>query len=71
MRWRLMIEEFGPEFIYLSGVNNVVADCLSRIEYGNNDDQTDHFPLDKENVNAYPLSYKLIMKYQQKDNKLL
>ena len=31
----------------------------------------DHFALDKEDVNAYPLSYKRIMKYQQKDNKLL
>ena len=31
----------------------------------------DHFALDEEDVNAYPLSYKLIMKYQQKDSELL
>ena len=67
MRWRLLIEEFSPEIIYLPGVNNVVADCLSRIKYKDNDNITDHF---EEEVNAYWLSYNLIMKYQQKDNKL-
>ena len=39
MRWRLLIEEFGPELIYLPGVKNVVADCLSRLEYKNKDNQ--------------------------------
>ena len=33
MRWRLSIEEFGPELIYLPGVKTFVADCLSRLEY--------------------------------------
>ena len=50
MRWRLLIEEFGPELIYVPGVNNAVADCLSRLEYNNNDDQTDHFALDEEDL---------------------
>ena len=57
--------------IYFPGVNKVVANCLSRLEYDNNDDQTYHFALDKEDVSTYPLNYKLIMKYQQKDNKIL
>jgi RNase H-like domain found in reverse transcriptase len=26
MRWRLIIEEFGPKLTYIKGVNNVVAD---------------------------------------------
>ena len=52
MRWRLLIEGFGPELIYLPGVTNVVTDCLGRLEYDNNDDQTDHFALDEEDVNA-------------------
>ena len=68
MRW---IEEFGPELIDLPAVNNVVANCLSRLNYNNKGDKTDHFALDKEDVHAYLLSYKLIMKYQQKDTKLL
>ena len=71
MRWRLLIEEFIPELIYLPGANNVVADCFSRLEYEATNDITDHVALDKEDVNGYFLSFKLIMKYQQNDNKLL
>ena len=71
MHWRLLVEEFSPELIYLSGVNNVVSDCLSRLKYKDNSNITDHFALDKEDVNTYLLSYKLIMKCQQNDNKLL
>ena len=29
MRWRLILEEFGPELKYIKGDNNVVADALS------------------------------------------
>ena len=32
MRWRLILEEFGPELKYIRGENNVVADALSRLE---------------------------------------
>jgi hypothetical protein len=32
MRWRLLIEEYGPTLQYVKGVNNVVADALSRLE---------------------------------------
>ena len=66
MRWILLLEEFGPELIYLPGVNNIVANCLSRFECKNNDKITDHFALDKGDTNTYLLSYKIIMKYQQK-----
>ena len=71
MHWKLLLEEFGPKLIYLSGVNNVVVDCLSRLKYKDNNVVTDHFVLDKKDVITYPLSYELIMKCQQKDNKLL
>ena len=29
MRWQLIIEEFGPELIYIPGQSNIVADTLS------------------------------------------
>ena len=29
MRWRLILEAFGPELKYIKGENNVVADALS------------------------------------------
>ena len=31
MRWRLILEEFGPELKYIKDENNVVADALSRL----------------------------------------
>ena len=31
--WRLLIEEFGPEIIYIKGIHNTVADAISRLEY--------------------------------------
>ena len=32
-RWRLILEEYGPEIVYIPGVTNVVADAMSRLEY--------------------------------------
>ena len=29
MRWRLILEEYNPEFIYMQGVKNITADTLS------------------------------------------
>ena len=31
--WRLILEEHGPEIIYIKGEDNIVADALSRLEY--------------------------------------
>ena len=40
MRWRLTIEEYSPELIYVPGQRNIVADALSR--------------LDMEDINKFP-----------------
>jgi hypothetical protein len=32
MRWRLVLEEYGPELEYIEGERNVVADTLSRLD---------------------------------------
>ena len=32
-RWRLTLEEFNPEIIYIKGIDNTVADAISRLEY--------------------------------------
>jgi hypothetical protein len=34
MRWRLILEEFGPNIQHIAGIDNVVADMLSRVPYG-------------------------------------
>ena len=36
LRWRLIIEEYGPDIEYIKGEKNIVADTLSRFTlYGN------------------------------------
>ena len=35
-RWRLLLEEYGPEIIYIKGTHNTVADALSRLEFAQN-----------------------------------
>jgi len=32
MRWRLILEEYGPELRYIKGESNIVADALSRLD---------------------------------------
>ena len=32
-RWRLHVEEYGPKIIYIKGVDNTVADAISRLDY--------------------------------------
>ena len=38
MRWRLILEEYSPEIIYIKGPNNVVADALSRLPIKENNE---------------------------------
>ena len=35
MRWRLLLKEFGPHIHHIAGVNNIVADTLSRVKSNN------------------------------------
>jgi hypothetical protein len=44
MHWRLLIEEFGPEFRHIKGKNNLIDDSLSRIEL---DDSSEEANLEK------------------------
>jgi len=32
-RWRLLLEEYGPEIVHIPGIQNTVADAISRLEY--------------------------------------
>jgi len=32
-RWRILLEEYAPEIIYMTGIHNTVADAISRLDY--------------------------------------
>ena len=32
-RWHLPLEEYGPQIVYSKGVDNIVADSMSRLDY--------------------------------------
>jgi hypothetical protein len=31
-QWRLLLEEYGPEIVYIKGIHNIVADTISQLE---------------------------------------
>ena len=82
MRWRLIIEEYGPEFIHhIAGSKNIVADALSRLHHNiiddhktllNNLKQTnaETFATKKVELNEFPLNFKAIYQHQQQDETL-
>ena len=47
-RWRLLVEEHGPEINYIPGQKNVLADALSRLPTRNNDPEAPIEPEDTE-----------------------
>ena len=80
MRWRLLIEEFSPDLVYLQGEKNIVADALSRLDIDPDDSPdkpndlylAEYFAVDDvdEPPTSLPFTYKSIMREQIKDNKL-
>ena len=71
MRWRLIIEEFGPNLRYIKGENNIVADALSRLELTEEEFSPECFAFDDDTDDeAYPLAYAKIRTAQQQDNTL-
>ena len=75
MRWRLILEEFGPEFKCIKGENNLVADALSCLEMSNNQDINNISELygygDEDLLDStYPICYYDIAKTKKTDAKL-
>ena len=75
MRWRLILEEFGPELQYVKGENKVVSDALSRLEMSDNQEIlniSELYVYDDEDMpdSAYPIRYHDIAKAQETDAKL-
>ena len=76
MRWRLVLEEYGPELIYIKGEANIVADALSRMEMDSKHipttdlEQAEAYGTDKISTEIFPLNYQLIAKYQVTDKEI-
>ena len=69
MRWRQILEQFGPELKYIKGENNVVADALSQLEISDNQDIlniSEHYGYDDKDLrdSAYPICDHNISKAQ-------
>ena len=97
IRWRLLLEEYGPEIIYLKGESNGAADAMSRLPIEEYHDikalkalcslPTTNFTIqesdvsesylaetygvDKLEAGTFPLTYKILNKYQRKGEQLL
>ena len=74
MRWRLILEEYNPELIYIQGSKNIAADVISRFDIVGTNNQIkpniSEFSLEKEDV-LHPVNYKTIMQNQQNDKPLI
>ena len=78
MRWRLILEKFNPELIYIQGSKNIAADALSRLEIVDTPNPVkyyiksinEHYGLEYDII-SHPTNYKTIMRNQQKDNELI
>ena len=77
MRWRLILEEYGPELRYIKGENNIVADALSRLNMMSNEEFEETFDEinlaeilagDEEDAPGdFPMSYATLQEQQRKD----
>jgi len=75
MRWRLLLEEFGPKLMHVKGANNIVADALSGLETAEEELSAEAFTNELANEEddfptGCPLSYKEIAFRQKKDRAL-
>ena len=75
MRWRLILEEFGPDLKCIKGEINVIANALSHLEMIGNQDIlniSDLYGYNEEDLpdSANPIHYHDIAKAQKTDAKL-
>ena len=69
-RWRLLLEEYGPEIHYVKGSTNEAADALSRLATTDTvRNEIYDFSTELPST-AFPLSYRIIEREQAKDKEL-
>eukprot|EP00957_Ditylum_brightwellii_P153952 11717889-Ditylum_brightwellii.AAC.1 len=70
----MVIEDFGPESIYIKGYDNVVAGAMSRLPSKKAPDLytiADYYGNEQLPEDTYPVQFKLLQTEQQKDKKLI
>ena len=78
LRWRIILNEYGPDIEYVKGDKNIVVDTLSRLPLNGNQDTTQKSTYQEENVSEingieeqpegnFPINLKLIQKYQRSE----
>ena len=81
MRWRLILEEYGPDIMHIKGEDNIVADAISRLPTANNDQRepcteaqdqlsktlTEREMLILEDDEPFPLNLSQVQRIQQKE----
>ena len=76
LRWRLILEEYGPGIEYITRKKNIVADALSRSPNNGNQDNThkkkcttetmrELYDIEELPEGTFPLYFNLTEHYQQ------
>jgi hypothetical protein len=74
-RWRLLLEEYAPNIVYIKGLHNTVADAISRLEYNPTLNPTNEYThatvqLPTGEPSTYPSKWKtMVTKHWQCYNK--
>jgi hypothetical protein len=72
-RWQLIVEEYGPEIVYLPRVHNIFAHFLNHHPISTDSINKIHcideiFPIDDND--SFPLDFAMISSHQQADIRL-
>ena len=67
MRWRLILEEFGPNIESITGVDNTIADTLSRHPSANIEDDNDFTDTEGESSGATKIKQLYIARNNNDD----
>jgi hypothetical protein len=72
--WRLILEEYGPNIVYLPGKRNIIANALSRLPKLDEPHDESAFLEEifalEEQTDAFPIAFDVISKAQLADNKI-